>query len=144
RREEGKAKREEAEKEYRSVRDAPRATRAELAGRLAAFWKLHLLYQRASQYELAMNLIGEETKQWAGGLIEPRLNTEQGTLMVLRFKYERARVLLGPAVGELEAQSPVNLLALPPALLNLAVAELGDGNATRAEVLAGQCLQLYA
>src|SRR5262249_10811874 len=50
--------------------------------------------------------------------------------------------LLARAVGDLEDQSPPNLVELPAALLNLGVAELATGGRVRAEAAGRRCLAL--
>jgi CHAT domain-containing protein/tetratricopeptide (TPR) repeat protein len=142
-REEAKNLREQAAAEYNALLKTSHTDSVELAGALDAFWKLQVLYQRTSQYDQAMKLIGDQSTLWAGSLIAPRLHTEQGTLRVLVGEFTPARRLLDAAVRELESQSPVNLTVLPPALLNLAVAELGADNRARAEELGRRCLGLY-
>jgi tetratricopeptide (TPR) repeat protein len=128
------------------VLDDSQSGRPEAAGALDAFWKLQVLYQRTSQYDQAVRLIQDQAGQWPGGLIGPRLNAEQGRLQVLLGNYQPARRLLADAVSGLERQSPLNLVALPSALLNLAVAELAsdatDGR-TRAEKPGRRCLELH-
>src|SRR5262249_19806670 len=117
--------------EYRAVLEDPRGGRPEVAGALTAFWKLQLLCQRTTQYDQALKLIQDQAGQWPGSLIEPRLHAEEGRLQVLRGVYGPSRLLLEGVVRELESQSPLNLVELPPALLNLAVAELATGNPHR-------------
>lgn len=144
--EEAKALRDRAAQDYRAVLEDPQAGRPEAAGTLDAFWKLQVLYQRTSQFDQAVQLIQDQAGQWAGGLIGPRLNAEQGTLRVLLGDYQPARRLLADAVSGLETQSPLNLVALPSALLNLAVAELAAdvaGGRARAEKAGRRCLELY-
>jgi CHAT domain-containing protein/tetratricopeptide (TPR) repeat protein len=140
---EAKVLRDQATKDYEAILKDPSARRTALAGALDAFWKLQVLYQRMSNYDLAMKLIEGQSTQWVGGLIEPRLRSEEGRLSVLVGEYDPARKSLEAAVGDLEKQSPVNLIALPPALLNLAVAELGAGKRARAEELGRRCHDRY-
>jgi CHAT domain-containing protein/tetratricopeptide (TPR) repeat protein len=137
------ALREQAAGDYRAVLEDPRAGRPGAAGALDAFWKLQLLYQRTNQYELAVRLIQDQAGPWAGGLVEPRLHAEQGTLQVLLGDYRAARPLLEGAVRDLARQSPVNLVALPTPQLNQAVAPRATDDRARAGELGRRCLDLY-
>jgi CHAT domain-containing protein/tetratricopeptide (TPR) repeat protein len=135
--------RRQADKDYRAVMTDSRAGRLEVAGALDAFWKLQVMYQRTSQYDRALQLAQDQAGQWAGGLIEPRLNAEQGTLQVRLGDYGPARRLLEGALSDLDNQSPTNLVALPAALLSLAIAELGTGERARAQEHGRRCVELY-
>jgi CHAT domain-containing protein/tetratricopeptide (TPR) repeat protein len=135
--------RHEAEKDYQAAMQDSRAGRLEVAGALDAFWKLQLLYQRTGQYGRALRLTQDQAEQWAGGLVEPRLHAEQGTLQVRLGDYAAARRLLEGAVNDLEGQKPVNLVALPVAQLSLAIAELATGDRPRAEERGRRCRALY-
>src|SRR5262249_36541412 len=85
----------------------------------------------------------DQAEHWAGGLIESRLYAEQGRLQILRGKYGPSAKLLASAVQDLERQSPLNLIELPVALLNLAVAELATNNHALAAQAGQRCLDLY-
>jgi CHAT domain-containing protein/tetratricopeptide (TPR) repeat protein len=143
--EEATSLRRQADREYRAVLEDPRAGHSEVAGALAAYWKLQLLYQRTSQYDKALELTQDQAGQWTGSLLEPRLHAEQGRLQVLLGEFVPSRELLDNAVRHLETQSPPNLVELPPALLNLAVAELATdrGRRAQAEKRGQHCLDLY-
>src|SRR5262249_33602234 len=83
-------------------------------------------------------------EEWSGHpLIQPRLRTEQGSLELVLGAAARARPLLRTAVGNLEQQEPPNLVELPLAFNNLAVAELTTGEADRAEAVALKNQALY-
>ncbi|HYT88775.1 MAG TPA: tetratricopeptide repeat protein, partial [Gemmataceae bacterium] len=135
--------RQQAIQDYGSVLGDQRHPRPKLAGALAAFWKLQVLHQRAGQYNRALQLLQDSAGQWGGGLIEPRLHAEQGRLQVLLARYAPSRELLDGVVVELEKQVPLNLIDLPPALLNLAVAELATGGQRKATEATHRCLALY-
>jgi CHAT domain-containing protein len=141
--EEGAALRQRAIRAYGVVLKDSRSDRHQKAGALAAFWKLQVLHQRASQYDQALKLIHDHAGQWGGGLIEPRLHAEQGRLQVLLGKYAPSRELLKGVVAELEAQLPLNLMDFPPALLNLGVAELATGSQGKAKEAGLRCRALY-
>jgi CHAT domain-containing protein/tetratricopeptide (TPR) repeat protein len=135
--------RQQAIRDYQAVLKDPQVGRPEMAGSLAAFWKLQLLYQRTSQYDRALKLTQDQAEQWAGSLIESRLHGEQGRLQVLLGDYGPSQKLLTSVVSDLQRQSPPNLIELPAALLNLAVAELATGGQGRAEEVGRRCLDLY-
>ncbi|HYT87526.1 MAG TPA: tetratricopeptide repeat protein [Gemmataceae bacterium] len=135
--------REVAVKDYRIVRDDPRSGRPEVAGALSAFWKLQQLHQRNRHYTLALKLTHEQAQGAAGTLIEPRLRAEEGRLQVFLGDYAKSRKLLTDAVNELEKQSPLNLVELPTALLNLGVAEMATGDRGKASERGERCLKLY-
>ncbi|MCC6418593.1 MAG: CHAT domain-containing protein [Gemmataceae bacterium] len=135
--------RQQAARDYQTVLEGPQTGRPEAAGALAAFWKLHVLFQRTGQLDRALKLTQEQTDQWGSELIEPRLHAEQGRLQVLLGDYAPSRRLLDGAVRDLEKQSPVNLIDLPAALLNLGVAELATGGRHRATELGNRCRTLY-
>ena len=70
--------------DYDAVLRDPNAGRPGVAGPLAAFWKLQLLYQRQNQFKNALKLTVDQAEQWSGGfLLEPRLKSEQGGLQIL-------------------------------------------------------------
>ena len=135
--------RREAAWDYRAILEDPRTGLPEGAGALGAFWKLQVLYQRTSQYDLALKLLQDQAEQWAGDLLEPRLYIELGRLQVLLGEYAPSRRLLAGAVAELEKQSPPNLIELPAALLNLGVAELATGDRGKAKERGERCLKVY-
>jgi tetratricopeptide (TPR) repeat protein len=119
---------------------------AESGEALRALWKLQELYQRTSQYDRALGLVGPGLEEGPGGfLIRPRLQAERGGLRVVLGQFVESRPLLRDAVAELEKQSPPNLVELPRVLLNLAAAELAsDGRGLGAAVKLGtRCLDLY-
>jgi CHAT domain-containing protein/tetratricopeptide (TPR) repeat protein len=114
------------------------------ARRLAAYWGLQALFQRARDYRRALDLAEELSTQWSDeALLAPRLRAEQGGLRLFVGEFERSRDDLRAAVKELEGQTPPNLIELPRALLNLAAAELANGEGQRAAELAGRCRDLY-
>src|SRR5262249_43466519 len=134
--------RDKAAADYRAVLDDPKTARPG-SGALAAFWRLQQLYQRASPVAQALRLTQDLAEQETGGLLGPRLHAEQGRLQVFRGEFAASRQLLAGAVAALEAQAPPNLVELPPALLNLAVAELATGARPKAEAAGRRCLDLY-
>jgi CHAT domain-containing protein len=127
---------------YEAVIRDPRAGQPESAGVLAAFWRLHLLYQEANQLQRALAL-GEGQEQAFGPLVLPRLQAEQGLVQAILGSYARSRQLLRDALRRLDEQEPANLLDLPRALNNLAVVEQATNELDRAEKLARRCLELY-
>jgi CHAT domain-containing protein/tetratricopeptide (TPR) repeat protein len=130
--------------DYRAVLDAAGNTGPEVARKVSAFWKLEKLYQRTSQFRLALSLARAQADQWAGSpLYDPKIRSEQGTLQVLLGAFADARPALREAVAALQAQSPPNLIDLPRALVTLAIVEQAGGDTERAEELAGKCLDLY-
>src|SRR5262249_27879165 len=80
----------------------------------------------------------------SGSLLEPRLKAEEGTLQVVVGAFAGSKALLRDAVAALDEQEPANLVELPRALLNLAVAELVTGDGERAEELGRRVVSLYA
>jgi tetratricopeptide (TPR) repeat protein len=111
---------------------------------VSAFWKLQTIYERATQYDRALKLAATQAEEWNGHpLIQPRLRTEQGSLELVLGAAARARPLLRTAVANLEQQEPPNLIELPLAFNNLAVAELTTGEADRAETVARKNQDLY-
>lgn len=108
---------------------------------LTAFWKLQQYYQNDRQYEKALQLAASQA-DLLGPLLQPRVKAEQGTLQVNRGAYQEAQAFLRAAVAEMEKQDPPNLVELPRALNNLAIAEQAT-DLPRAEKWAQQCLALY-
>jgi CHAT domain-containing protein len=127
----------------RSVRDYEAALKqGDEANGLAAFWRLHLLFQETSQYHKALAL-GQTQEPALGLLVRPRLQAEQGLVQVYLGAFPRARELLRAALRALDQQTPANLIDLPRALNNLAVVEQATNHLDRAEELARRCLDLY-
>jgi CHAT domain-containing protein/tetratricopeptide (TPR) repeat protein len=129
---------------YRGVLDASGRGRQSVGRIVTAFWKLEKLYQKTSQYRLALHLVEAQANSWSGGpLFDPRMRSEQGALQVLLGSLAAARDALRDAVAELEKQSPPNLIDLPRALNNLAAVEQTLGELGPAEQQARKCLALY-
>jgi CHAT domain-containing protein/Tfp pilus assembly protein PilF len=127
---------------YEAVLRNPRAGQPELAGVLAAFWRLHQLFQETSQLHKALTL-GTNQEEAFGPLVRPRLRAEQGLVEAYLGAYARSRGLLRDALSGLDEQDPPNLLDLPRALNNLAVVEQATNQLDRAEKLVRRCLDLY-
>jgi CHAT domain-containing protein len=108
---------------------------------LAAFWRLHLLFQETSQYQKALAL-GDTQEPTLGLLIRPRLQAEQGLVQAYLGAFTRARELLRASLRALDEQAPANLIDLPRALNNLAVVEQATNHLDRAEELVRRCLDL--
>jgi len=112
---------------------------------VAAFWKLQHLYQAISKYQKALKLTQDQSYQWSGSpLLAPKLKSEQGSLQVIMGAYARGRTLLREAAADLETQVPLNLIELPRALNNLALAEQATSEMLEAEKISTRCLKLYA
>lgn len=127
---------------YQAVMKDPTAGRPGHAGSLAAYWKLHQLFQRTNQFARAVELArGQE--QEGGVLLQPKLRSELGTLQTFLGSYDRARELLRQARKALQAQSPINLVEYPRALHNLAVVEQVEGHLDQAFELSRRTEQLY-
>jgi CHAT domain-containing protein len=136
--------RKRAAADYDAALRDPRAGLPGVAGPLAAFWKLQLLYQRHNQFKTALKLTVDQAEQWSGGfLLEPRLKAEQGGLHILLGAYPQARTTLRAAVTALGDQKPLNLIELPRALNNLAIVELAADEREKAEELGKRCLAMY-
>jgi CHAT domain-containing protein len=127
---------------YEAVYKDPSLGRPGQAGSLSAYWRLNQLYQDTRQLEKALSL-GRAEEQSAGQLLSARMRTDLGSLQTIRGSYKEARGLLRKAVGDLERQRPINLIDLPHALNNLAIAEQATDEYDRAEKLARRGLALY-
>jgi tetratricopeptide (TPR) repeat protein len=129
---------------YNTVLHDGQAGQPGVAGAVSAFWKLQTIYERGTQFSRALKLATTQAEEWSGAfLIQPRLRTEQGSLELVQGAAARARPLLRTAVANLEQQEPPNLVELPRAFNNLAVAEVATGEADRAETAARKNQALY-
>jgi CHAT domain-containing protein/tetratricopeptide (TPR) repeat protein len=109
-----------------------------------AVWKLQQLYQRREQNLKALNFLEDQSNPWdRRAWMAAKLQAEKGSLLLVLGSYEKARALLRQAVEGLEAQSPLNLVDLPRALLALAIVEQATGQVERAETLGRRGLELY-
>ncbi len=144
RREDADRWRERAAEAYKAVLKDPRLGRPFQAGALEAFWKLQQLYQEEWQLQSALQLLAAPPEHWAGPtLLEPKLKAEAGQLGLALGALRQAREHLGPAVAQMEQQSPPDLHELPRAYLNRGTAELMTGGIEEGARLAEKGLKLY-
>jgi len=106
-------------------------------------WKLHSLYQMGMQFQKALQLTRSQTDQWSGSFLsDARLQSETGSGHYLLGQYLQALPALEQAVARLEKQTPVDLIELPRAYVNLATTELARNNPDRTRELVAACRTL--